>query len=176
MESKHQGENAEHMLAAIAAALAAHQSPRTLQRQAVQHFAALNEWQIDKYDFSLKKLGQRQPPTARADVACLVCALRPIREPSFHRGLTMRRRRPPPIEVFDDDEFIRVMELSLHPLNWRGVALFCSANRHYLRDEREINFVSNMLTQTAAGKPLTWRQQRWLRDIRERLLRVAEDR
>jgi hypothetical protein len=66
MESKHQGENAEHMLAAIAAALAAHQSPRTLQRQAVQHFAALNEWQIDKYDFSLKKLGQRQPPTARA--------------------------------------------------------------------------------------------------------------
>jgi hypothetical protein len=79
-------------------------------------------------------------------------------------------------DIPDGAAFVSELKAVLHPLNWRGVALFCNANRHHLRDERECNFVSNMLKQTAEGQPLTWRQQRWLRDIRERLLRVAEDR
>jgi hypothetical protein len=53
-------ENAEHLLAAIAAALAARESPRTWQRQAVHHFAALNDWRVDNYNFALKRLGRRQ--------------------------------------------------------------------------------------------------------------------
>jgi hypothetical protein len=63
----------------------------------------------------------------------------------------------------------------LQPRNWRAIALFCAANRCHLRDQREGDFITNMLAQTQAERPLTWRQTKWLRDIYARLLKVAED-
>jgi hypothetical protein len=84
----------------------------------------------------------------------------------------MKRRT---YDIPDGAAFVSELEAVLQPRNWRAIALFCAANRCHLRDQREGDFITNMLAQTQGERPLSWKRMRWLRDIHDRLLKVAED-
>ena len=90
---------------------------------------------------------------------------------SKHRRKEKRRT----YDSLEGDNFIEEVRQAMQPRNWAAIALFCAANRCQLRDQREGDFITNMLAQTQAERPLSRKQMKWLRDIYNRLLKVAED-
>ena len=86
-----------------------------------------------------------------------------------------RKEKRPTYDILEDEDLIEELKQMMQPRNWRAIALFCAAHRFLLRDQRENDFITNVLAQTQAERPLSRKQMKWLRDIYGRLLKVAED-